>query len=133
LFCCAVLPSLSLLPTPGIPPDQQRLIYNGKQLEDGRHLADYGLDGKDKTNPATGKTYPCCPTLHLILRLRGGMYHCTSGRLDNSELSQEPLTHTQVGESSQVCRPLGLGVIKIALCKGDTLLRNCNQVILKLA
>ena len=56
----------------GMSSDQQRLIFGGKELESHRTVSDYKM--------------PEQSTLHLVLRLRGGMYHFTSGRQDFSSI-----------------------------------------------
>jgi len=55
----------------GIPVDQQRLIFSGLQLEDDQSVRDSGIGNKS--------------VLHLVLRLRGGMYHRVSGKNGNFE------------------------------------------------
>ena len=67
------------------PFDQQRLVYNGKQLEDNRTLDYYALNEDS--------------VIHIILRIRGGMFHETSARKDYGLIQYACMTESQITQS----------------------------------
>jgi hypothetical protein len=71
----------------GIPPDQQRLTIGSTQLEDSRILLDYNIKS--------------CTIIHLVLRLRGGMYHETSGKNGNFEQLNDCIFRMEVIKKNQ--------------------------------
>lgn len=91
--------------TEGIPHDQQRLTYAGRQMEDGRALEDYSV--KEGA------------TIHLVLRLRGGIYHKSSAR-SGYESIENVLVFVKVK-----CGPDGSESFDLDLREGET----CESVL----
>ncbi|CAF4919145.1 unnamed protein product, partial [Rotaria sp. Silwood1] len=104
-----------------IPIDNQRVIFTGKQLDNDRTLSEYKIEH--------------LATLHMVERLRGGMYHFTSGRIDFEEMTYtgavEPIKNILAFDFKQLNHPELVSITELQnlVLQGQVLLSKLYNII----
>ena len=104
-------PKKKVVKIKGPPPDQQRLIFAGRQLEDNRTLADYRIERES--------------TLRLILRLRGG----GSIPMNFVDVEKSIIQKLEFSDSAPKWRSVTQGLNLFGICKNSKCIAHNKEVI----